>query len=77
MYHSKTGLVDEFPGKVFVGANLTHVQHTRHRILDNIHLNTYGYELLYKELLPIVKKAVYRVQLDVAANLDKEGKKGK
>ena len=77
MYHSKTGLVAEFPGKVFVGANLTHVQYTRHRILDNIHLNTYGYELLYKELLPIVKKAVYRVQLDVAANLDKEGKKGK
>ena len=76
IYHSQTGLVAEFPGKVFEGANMTDVSYTRPRLLDGVHLNTQGYEKLANELYPILKKVILRIQLDVAVKIG-TGKKGK
>jgi lysophospholipase L1-like esterase len=59
-------LCRENPGRVFEGANMTHVKYKTPRSVDNVHLNTDGYNTLANEVWPILKNVFARYKLDLA-----------
>ena len=45
---------------------MTHTKYKAPRIVDNVHLNTEGYNMLANEVWPVLKKCFARYALDLA-----------
>eukprot|EP00944_MAST-04C_sp_MAST-4C-sp1_P011518 g11518.t1 len=59
-------LCKEHPGRVFEGANMTHVKYKVPRSVDNVHLNTEGYDMLGEETWQVLKNVFAKYKLDLA-----------
>ena len=61
-----TSYAKKHPGRVFEGANMTHVKYKVPRSVDNVHLNTEGYDMLGEETWQVLKNVFAKYKLDLA-----------
>ena len=54
----------KFPGKVFLGANFTHVDYRHHKLSDGCHLQSSGYTVAAKDLMPSLLQACKKAELE-------------